>query len=255
MNKKSDYKNECLTLKGGVSDVTPKFVPIGYGTANGNATTTFTAKSQESVYIKSLLCGISSGFGVVKDIRIGNQSLNCSDSGIELKTFSEFSQRRPVIGVAVDGNIQVSLDVFVEGTEDVGFQGGFTCEAIETAPTIAQQGNAINKFFGLGTVSVPSAGTAQLTAQALRDCMLKDLLVRAHSASAFGLVVTDITIKGRSIFSGQSGDGVGINALDEFAQSSLVAVNTMIETNERVVVTIANGTAGAVTVGGAFYAE
>jgi hypothetical protein len=43
--------------------------------------------------------------------------------------------------------------------------------------------------------------------------------------------------------------------LNEYAQSSLVAVNTAIETNERVVVTFANNTAGAIVVSGAFYAE
>jgi len=254
MNKQSDYKSDCLTLKGGVSDVTPKFVPIGFGAVVGGVKTTFTAKSQESVYLKSLLCDATT-FGVVNDIRIGNQSLNCSDSAIELKTFTEFGQRRPVIGLAVDGNIQMSIDITLDGVGSEAFQGGFTCEAIEKAPTIAQQGNAINKFFGLGSVSVPASGTAQLTAQALRDCMLKDLLIKAHEANAFGLVVTDITIKGRSIFSGQSGDAVGVNALNEYAQSSLVAVNTAIETNERVVVTLANGTAGAIVVSGAFYAE
>jgi hypothetical protein len=36
--------------------------------------------------------------------------------------------------------------------------------------------------------------------------------------------------------------------------TSLVAVNTTIETNERVVVTLANNSAGPVVVGGAFYA-
>ena len=253
MNKQTDYKSDCITIKGGVSDVTPKFVPIGYGPIVGGVKTTFTAKSQESVYLRNLICDAST-FGVVNDLRIGNQSLNCSDSAIELKTFTEFSQRKPFIGIAVDGNIQMSIDVTLDGAGSEAFQGGFSCEAVEKAPTIAQQGNAINKFFGLGSVSVPASGTAQLTAQALRDCLLKDLLLTAHEANAFGLVVTDITVKGRSIFSGQSGDAIGLNVLSEYTMSSLVSVNTTIETNERVVVTLANGTAGAVVVGGAFYA-
>lgn len=246
--------NNCLQIKGSTNDVTPKFVPVGYGAVTGSVKTTFTASANQDVYLKYLLAKAST-YGVLNDIRIGNQSLNCSDSAIELTAFSEFSQRRPLIGVAVDGNIQLSLDVTLDGAGAETFQGGFTCEAIEKAPTIAQQGSAINKFFGLGSVSVPSAGSAQLSAQALRNCFLKDLLVVGHEASDLGLVITDVTIKGRSIFSGQSGDGVGVNVVNQHAQAGLVAVNTMIETNQRVIVTVANATAGAITVSGAFYAE
>ena len=43
--------------------------------------------------------------------------------------------------------------------------------------------------------------------------------------------------------------------LDLLSQAGLVAVNTMIETNERVTVTVANGTAGPVVVAGAFFTE
>ncbi len=253
MNKQST-KNDCLTIKGGSSDVMPKFVPVGSGAVTGGVKKTFTAKAQESVYLKYFLADASAK-GVVNDIRIGNQSLNCSDSAIELLAFSSLSQRRPLIGLAVDGNIQMSIDVTLDGAGSEAFQGGFTCEAIEKAPTIAQQGNAINKFFGLGSVSVPAGGSAQLNAQALRDCFLKDLLVSSHEGTDLGLVITDVTIKGRSIFSGQSGDAVGVNVVNQWAQAGLVAVNTMIETNERVTVTVSNGTAGAVIVAGAFFTE
>lgn len=250
--KMQNVKNDCLTIKGGASDVTPKFVPVGYGAVTGGTKTTFTAKAQEDVYLKYLIAS-ATGYGVLDDIRIGNQSLNCSDSGIELQTFSEMAKRKPVIGIAVDGNIQMSLDVTLDGAGAESFQGGFSCEAIEKAPAITSQN--LNRFFGLGSVSVPASGSAQLSAQALRDCFLKDLLVSAHADNDFGLIITDITIKGRSIFSGQSGDGVGVNVVNQYATAGFISVNTMIETNQRVVVTVSNTGAAAATVSGAFYAE
>ena len=252
MNKQTN--KDCLTIKGTASDVTPKFVPVGYGAVTGSVRTSFTSKAQESVFLKFFLCDATT-YGVVNDLRIGNQSLNCSDSAIDISVFSPSNKRRPTVGVAVDGNIQMQIDVTLDGAGAEQFQAGFSCEAIETAPTIAQQGNAINKFFGLGSVSVPPAGTAQLNAQALRDTFLRSLLLKVHDVSSFGIVVTDISISGRSIFSGQADDGIGANVLEPLTSDGLIGINTTIATNERVTVTLANSTGAAVIVGGALYAE
>ncbi len=252
MNKQTN--TDCLTLKGGQSDVTPKFVPVGFGAVTGSTRTSFTSKAQESVYLKFFLANATT-FGVVNDIRIGNQSLNCSDSAIDISVFSPANKRRPTVGVAVDGNIQMQIDVTLDGAGAEQFQGGFSCEAIERAPTIAEQGNAINKFFGLGSVAVPAGGSAQLNAQALRNCFLKSLLVKVHEPTSFGLVVTDVSIAGRSIFSGQATDGIGANVLEPLTADGLIGINTMIATNERVTVTVANSTGAIVIVGGSLYAE
>ena len=71
---------------------------------------------------------LGQGAGVVNDLRIGNQSLNCSDSAIDTSLFASNQQRKNVIGVAVNGNIQMSIDV----TTDAGsvLSGAFSCEAI-----------------------------------------------------------------------------------------------------------------------------
>lgn len=241
----------CNTKK---MDVTPKFVPVGYGAITGGALTSFTAKAQEDVFLKFAMLKAST-FGVVSDIKIGNQSLNCSDSAIELLAFNPPSQRRPFIAVAVNGNIQISIDVLLDGSGSENFQAAFSCDAIDRAPTLAEQGDALNRFFGLGTVSVPASSTAQLNAQALRDCMLKDIILAAHG-SGDEVVVTDITVKGRSVFSGQSGDAISLSALQNDVQGAFVSLNLPIETNERVIVTLQNlnATTPAV-VGGCIYAE
>jgi hypothetical protein len=248
MMKQSD--SNCINVISTGDSVTPKFVPVSYGATSGK--TTFTAKAQEDVYIKHGLFSADQN-GVVNDIRIGNQSLNCSDSGIDLAAFTTDTKRRPVIGVAVDGNIQIAIDVTLDTNGN--FEGAFTCEAIDKAPTLAAQSGALNKFFGLGSVSVPLSGTAQLSATALRDCMLRDLLLAAHADSAGGIIVEDITVKGRSLFSGQAADGVSLAALQTSTFAQYVQVNTMIETNQKVIVSLKNTTAAAVTVGGMLYAE
>ena len=69
-------------------------------------------------------------------------------------------------------------------------------------------------------------------------------------------MITDITIKGRSIFTGQSGDVVGSVGLETFVQAGLVGINTLIDTNERVIISLKNNAgAGAVDVSAGFYAQ
>ncbi len=240
------------TLKADPVSVNPKFVPSTFGATTGNKIQLL-AQSQEPVLLKYFFISASAA-GAVADLKIGNQSLNCSDSAIDLSLFDPYTQRKPLIGVAVDGNIQISADVTTDGDADV--TAGFSCEAIKDAPSMNEQGSAIDKFFGLGTVSVPNGGSAQLSAQALRDCYLKGLVIASHDdANKNKLTVTDITIKGRSIFSGQAGAGVGIDVLMTQTQDFALAVNTAISTNERVVVTIANSHTAAIVVGGGAYCE
>jgi hypothetical protein len=261
MYKQSTKANgtDCLVVKSSPIQVNPKFVPVGYDDAVvGGVRTTFTAKAQEDVFLKYFY--LSSGTeGVVNDIRIGNQSLNCSDSAIDASLFGLTPlglQRKPFIGVAVDGNIQMSIDVTFDGSSPNNFfQGAFSCEAVEKAPTLQAQGQALNKFFGLGTVNVGAGASATLSAQALRDCFLKDLVLRAHSGTALGLVVTDITIKGRSIFSGQASDAVDARFYSPELSGMLEGINVAIETNQRVQVTVLNTTGTAVLIGGGLYAE
>jgi len=242
---------KCITVKTS-EQVNPKFVTLGYGSAAAATKTTFTAKAQEDVFLRYALLTADKD-GMINDIRIGNQSLNCSDSDIEFKALEYSTKRRPLIGVAVDGNIQIAVDVTMEAAAVFG--GGFSCEAIDKAPPLSAQAPMLNKFFGLGSVSVPAGGSASLSAQCLRGCLLRDLMLHAHSASAAGITVEDITVKGRSIFSGQAGDGIALDVLSTDAFAQYVSINTALQTNERVVVTLKNDTAGAVTVGGAVYAE
>jgi hypothetical protein len=240
--------DNCIRVKAG-TQVNPKFVPVGSG-ATGASAATFTAQAQEDVFLKYLY--LSVGAGVVNDLKIGNQSLNCSDSDISTALFDPTTQRKPAIGVAVNGNIQMSVEVTTDA--DGKFSGAFSCEAIEKAPTMAEQGDAINKFFGLGKVSVPAGGAAQLSAQALRNTTLKDLVLLCHTAaSSADIEVTDISIKGRSIFSGQSSDSVSLDALQTAVQGFAVGINTPIETNERVIVSLKNNNAAAITVSGGLY--
>jgi hypothetical protein len=261
MYKQSTKANggDCLVVKSSPIQVNPKFVPVGYSDAVlGSVRTTFTAKAQEDVFLKYFYLS-SANDGVINDIRIGNQSLNCSDSAIDACLFGLQPlglQRKPFIGVAVDGNIQMSVDVtFDGGAPNNVFQGAFSCEAVEKAPTLQAQGQALNKFFGLGTVVVPAGGSATLSAQALRDCFLKDMVLRSHGTTAFGLVVTDITIKGRSILSGQASDAIDFRLFSPELSATLEGINVAIETNQRVQVTVLNTTGTSVLVGGGLYAE
>lgn len=243
--------NNCV-VKSAPSTVNPKFVPATFGTTSSNKLTV-TAKSQEPVLIKYLFIQCSAT-GTVSDLKIGNQSLNCSDSDIDLALFNAGTQRKPMIGVAVDGNIQLTIDVATDADGDVS--AGYTCEAIEAAPSMNEQGNAIDKFFGLGSVSVPAGGSAELSAQALRDALLKSLVLSSHdSANASKVTVADITVKGRSIFSGQAGAGIGIDIFDTTTQDFTLMINTAISTNERVTVKLENSHSAAIVVGGGAYCE
>ena len=238
--------------------VNPKFVPTSglAGVANG----TITAKSQEPVYIKALLLGSSQDF-IVDDVQIGNQSLNCSDSAIAGALFKNLSGRQPVIGVAVDGNVQMSITATLDAAGSVN--GTFSCEGIDTAPSIQAQQAQLNKFFGMGKIQVPAGGTAQLSAQCLRGgVFLKSLVLQVHGGAplqnntdGLDVLVTDITIKGRSIFTGQAGDSVGSLALDTFVQAGLVGINTLIDTNERVIVTLNNTSGAPIDVSGGFFCQ
>jgi hypothetical protein len=247
------YKQSTnCVVKAQPSSVNPKFVPTTFGGTEANKITV-TAQSQEPVLLKYLF--ISAGAtGVVDDLKIGNQSLNCSDSSIDLALFDPYTQRKPMIGVAVDGNIQLSIDVKTDA--DTGVTAGFSCEAIEGAPSMNEQGDAIDKFFGLGSVSVEAGGVAELSAQCLRDAFLKSLVLSSHDeVNKNKVVITDISIKGRSIFSGQSGAGLGIDVLSDQTQDFALMINTAISTNERVVVKLANTHTAAIIVGGGAYCE
>ena len=129
----------------------------------------------------------------------------------------------------------------------------------------AEQGSAINKFFGLGSVSVPAKsgdvnGSAELSAQSLRGgILIKNIMLHKHgegsTIASIGIIVKDITIKGRSIFSGQASDGVGLNVLNSFVAAGEVGINIPMDTNERIIVKLENTTAGALTVGGCAFCE
>jgi hypothetical protein len=243
--------SNCV-VKSAPSTVNPKFVPATFGATTANKLQV-TAKSQEPVLIKYLLIQASDN-GVVEDLKIGNQSLNCSDSDISLALFKSSTQRKPAIGVAVDGNIQLTIDVLTDG--DANVSAGYTCEAIESAPSMNEQGDAIDKFYGLGKVSVPAGGSAELSAQALRDAMLKSFVLHSHdSANAAKVTVADITIKGRSIFSGQASTGIGVDIFDTETQDFTLMVNTAISTNERVTVKLENSHTAAITVSGGGYCD
>ncbi len=241
----------CIKLKAG-EQVNPKFVPVSRSATTAATLATSTAKSQEPVFIRFIY--LSMGAGVVNDIKVGNQSLNCSDSDMSFALFQNDTQRKPLVGLAVDGNIQMAIDVTTDA--DSALTGAFTCEAIETAPSISEQGNAINKFFGLGSVAIGAGATGLLTAQALRNCRLKDLVLACHTAAESSKVdVTDITIKGRSIFSGQSGDVISLDALATDTQAFTVSIDTPIQTNETVTVSLKNNHSGSLTVSGGLYSE
>lgn len=236
--------------------VTPKFVPISKVSFTPGTKATITAQAQENVFLKFLLLDASST-GYVNDIKIGNQSLNCSDSSIDLQLLAYNSQRMPMIGVAVDGNIQASIDITMDGVGAQQVIGGFSCEAIDKAPTLTAQCDALNKFFGMGSVTVSASSSAQLSAQALRDCTLSDLVLANHSLADVKnteLRVTDITVAGRSVFSGQAADSLGFSVFSEEAQKLLESFDVEIQTNQRVIITVANdnGTKTA-TVGGGFF--
>ncbi len=72
----------------------------------------------------------------------------------------------------------MAIDVTTDA--DSAVTAAFSCEAIEAAPSISEQGDAINKFFGLGSVSIATTATEVLSAQALRNCTLKDLVLACH---------------------------------------------------------------------------
>ncbi len=248
----TQQNSNCITLKGDASRVTPKFVPVSRVATTAATLATATSQSQEDVYLKYLT--LSVGAGVVNDLRIGNQSLNVSDSAIDTALFNSATQRKPLIGIAVNGNIQMSIDVTTDA--DGAVTGAFSCEAIDCAPSISEQGPAINKFFGLGSVSLTTGASGQLSAQALRNTTLKDLVLSCHDAAESSKIdVTDITIKGRSIFSGQAGDAVSLDALLSEAQGFMVGINIPIETNERVVVSLKNNHSGTLVVGGGLYCD
>lgn len=237
--------------------VTPKFVPVSdKGVLSGGVPYSITAQAQENVFLKYFfLTATKQGF--VRDIRVGNQSLNCSDSAMDLAMFSDFSQRYAMIGIAVDGNIQTSIDFQLDGTGTTErASGGFSCDAIDKAPTLTAQCDALNKFFGMGDATIAPSGSAQLSAQALRDCHLCDLLLQNHTGTVENnnLVVTDITVAGRSLFSGQNGDGIGLNVLVGYTQKQLIQIDTDIQTNQRVIITIKNTDAvNSALVGGGFF--
>jgi hypothetical protein len=262
----NDHASNCPPQFKASDQVNPKFVPVAFGTLTGGAPTTFSATSQEPVYLKFALLQGTGGGGVVNDLTVGNQSLNCSDSDMDLAAFGSLNGRKPFIGLAVDGNIQVSMTVTIDGTgAGEEFQAGLSCEAIDRAPSIAEQGSAINKFFGLGSVSVPAKsgdvnGSAELSAQSLRGgILIKNIMLHKHgettTIASNGIIVKDITIKGRSIFSGQASDGVGLNVLNSFVAAGEVGINIPMDTNERIIVKLENTTAGAVTVGGCAFCE
>jgi len=241
----------CIELKAG-QQVNPKFVPAGRAATTASTLASITAKSQEPCYLRYLY--VQMGVGVVNDVKVGNQSLNCSDSDISYALFQNDTQRKPLVGLAVDGNIQMAIDVTTDA--DSAVTAAFSCEAIESAPSISEQGDAINKFFGLGSVSIATTATEVLSAQALRNCTLKDLVLACHTAAESSKVdVVDITIKGRSIFSGQSGDVVSLTALASETQGFSVGINTPIQTNETVTVTLKNNHTGTLVISGGLYVE
>lgn len=241
----------CINMKKG-EQVNPKFVPVSRSATTSSVLAISTAKSQEPVYLRYLY--LSMGAGVVNELKVGNQSLNTSDQAISFALFQNDTQRKPFIGLAVDGNIQMAIEVTTDA--DSSLTGAFSCEAIEDAPSISEQGPAINKFFGLGSVSLATTATGTLQAQALRNTRLKDLVLACHDlAESSKIDVLDISIKGRSIFSGQSGDVVSLDSLASNTQAFTVSIDTPIQTNETVTISLKNNHSGTLVVSGGFYCE
>ena len=139
-----DSQKVCIELKAG-QQVNPKFVPAGRSATTAATPASITAKAQEPVFLRYLY--VEMGVGVVNDVKVGNQSLNCSDSDISFALFQNDTQRKPLVGLAVDGKIQMAIDVTTDG--DSAVTAAFSYEDICRAPAGRRNQQIFRVGFGI----------------------------------------------------------------------------------------------------------
>lgn len=194
--------------------------------------------------------------GFIDDIRIANQSVNCSLATLDVAGFTRQSLRRRWLGIQVRSEKQVSIII----TPDAGgasFRPTIGIRQIPQAETIDSQINNFYQYYGLGSVSVPAAGVFTMTVQCQRACKLHDLLLQNHTAAVADsdLSITSIRVANVEMLNGLAGDSIPIERFaNNVDPTETLDLNQVIKAGQSVTIDFANADAvNAAIIGGHFY--
>jgi len=212
-----------------------------------------TAKPEQDVLVQQLLV-TADKFALATDIRVAGQSINTSDSNIDLSAFTVATKRNTYVGIAIAAEQECLITGNLEAAGTIN--AGYAVDAIENPPTINSQVKCYDKVFGMGSVSVGGGASAQLTARAVRQVILRDLVLFNTSGVVEDLHVSSITVSGKEMLTGASGSEIPLSIFLATTDRNFgLDMNFPILPSQPVTVTIRNAGAAAAKVQGTFFVE
>jgi hypothetical protein len=228
---------------------------LGFSQITGASSGTLVASPEDNVILQDLFV-VSNSSGLVDDIRISGQSVNCSNKGIELLAFSPKSRRNNYFGIELQSEREVAIDLTLDTAGNAS--AGWAVNQIGAVKSINSQIHLFDKLFGLDKTTAVKNTSTVITAEAVRAVTLRELVLWNHTDTVStdkDLFVTSIKVSGKEMLTGKSGFAIplALFAPDTKERTGL-DMDYPIQASQPVSITVKNTDALTdAVIGGMFY--
>ena len=230
---------------------------------------TQTAEAQRSCLLQTFTVSAQNAGvqceGVITEITVAGQSCMVSDQSCAIGAFSPtaYNASARSLGISVDNNMKVTVQGELINT------GGNVSLAIALDPiptaavkTRAEQAQAYNFVFGLGTVNIAAGATGSLKARSNRAVTLGELTLQNLTAAggAFvnndDIIITSILVGGLQMLNGSTADQeISLDAFIAQASDPMLSFSYPINPQTEVEIKFNNVGANPCDIGGAIFCE
>ena len=228
---------------------------------------TITGTTQVPVMLEDLILegGAASG-GLITSMRVAGQEIFASNQAVPVAALNAECQSEGFrsISLTLDQQQTFALDINNTSAANGTFQFSVATSPItqeQVVPT-SQSGDALNYIFGFGeSLAIGAGATVNLTATALRPCVLGRLVVTADGApgsggNLAGVEIASILVNNIELLSGAAGAGGNVPAsafgpLSTDVNGAQLAYP--VELNSQVTIQITNNSAAPIGIGAAAF--
>lgn len=199
--------------------------------------------------------------GMVDDIKVGGQSVMCSDQSADLSMFhpEAYFEGARSFGFPIHKSVpvQVNVTLAANGTlvGSLGIQPIPEEVREHGIPDVNGLGDALDVVFGMGSVVVNAGATNTLSAKALRRCTLGALVLSATGGGGtegIDVEVTDIQVNKKSLLGGSASFPLGtLSNLATDLDGRVLAQE--VDVNHQIVIFLKNNNAANITVRGGIW--
>lgn len=229
------------------------------------AITNLAATAQRPLLLQSISASSSVPGGTIDPtgLRVSGLSLNCGTGAIPIPCLTPqsggASASTKVIGIAMNQNSTVQVSGVQSGAGTFGYAIGALPIDSDQVPSLEEQGDFYNFVVGAGETAIAAGANGVLTTTVLRGCWLGEVVCARQDGGAnidSDFVLTNLTVNGLSMLSGDAGQQIGLDFLVA-SQSSTAdyILDYWVEPNSTIQFEFSNLGAAAGTVGAAIFCK